>query len=210
MSSPGKSQPACWFCGLGTSPYRAEAESVIAARSGADGGPFRTLTCHGCRTTCGVLRNRRGEWMLYPLEGRAEPTLIDRLVPRTNLEHLERARQWWLLYAADVERFRAARPERARPAGARREPPVRPRASGARADRKPAAASPPAPSTPRAVLGVATNASLRDVQRAWRAAVKRWHPDRIPTTDPVVLAEAHRRFSELRAAYEALTAELSG
>ena len=152
--------------------------------------------------------------MLYPLEGGAEPTLIDRLVPRTSRAHLERARQWWLLFASEVERFRAARPEREKPAEARREssvPPNRSRAkAGAKAGRKPAQVTPPAPSSPRAVLGVAADATLRDVQRAWRAAVKRWHPDRIPTTDPVVLAEAHRRFSELHAAYEALTAELSG
>jgi DnaJ-domain-containing protein 1 len=151
--------------------------------------------------------------MLYPLEGRAEPTLIDRLVPRTSLEHVERARQWWLLYAVDVERFRASRP-RAKPAEARDRPSVPPRSSGAKAGantgRGPTTPAPPAPSTPRAILGVAANSTLRDVQRAWRVAVKRWHPDRIPTKDPVVLAEAHRRFSELRAAYEALTAELSG
>jgi curved DNA-binding protein CbpA len=39
--------------------------------------------------------------------------------------------------------------------------------------------------------------------------VKRWHPDRLPTKDPVVIAEAERRFAEVRAAYESLVAELS-
>ena len=147
--------------------------------------------------------------MLYPLEGGAEPTLIDRLVPRTSRAHLERARQWWLLFAGDVERFRAS-PPRAKPTVARDQPRVPPRGSSAKAGPKTAPPMAPAPSTPRAVLGVAADATLRDVQRAWRAAVKRWHPDRIPTTDPVVLEEAHRRFSELHAAYEALTVELSG
>jgi curved DNA-binding protein CbpA len=62
---------------------------------------------------------------------------------------------------------------------------------------------------PRAVLGVAADATLADVRRAWRVAARRWHPDRIPTRDVVVIAEAERRFLEMRAAYDALVAELS-
>jgi hypothetical protein len=199
---------ACWFCGAEVGAARAEAESVIAPRSAQDGGPFRTLTCRACRAPCGALRNRRGEWMLYPLEGRAEPSLLERLVPRTSREHLERARQWWLLHADDVERFRAARRTAPRPRTESPPPPPPRRPRGARPG-----AAPPRPRRretpgPRAVLGVGADATLKDVQRAWRAAVKRWHPDRIPTKDPVVLAEAERRFRELHDAYEALVAEL--
>jgi len=205
MTSRVISEPPCWFCGAGASPARAEVESVIESRSEADGGPFLTLTCLACRTRCGALRNRRGAWLLYPLEGATEPSLVDRIVPRTSREHQLRARAWWLRNAGNVERFRTAAPEPPKP---RTQPPPRPRAPKGRPGR--AAPAPHSARTgPRADLGVADDATLADVRRAWRAAVKRWHPDRIPTGDPVVVGEAMRRFQEMRAAYEALVAELS-
>jgi len=202
MSSPGISGSCCWFCGSPVPPSRAEVESVIEPRAASDGGPFLTLTCLGCRTRCGALRDRRGAWLLYPLEGATEPSLVDRIVPRTSREHVLRARAWWLRHARDVERFRdgaAAPPPPPRP---------KPRAVNGRTAAPP---TPPrsAPTGPRADLGVGPDATLADVRRAWRAAVKRWHPDRIPTNDPVVVGDAMRRFQEMRAAYESLVAELS-
>jgi DnaJ-like protein len=183
-----------------------EAGSVIQARSAADGGPFRTISCLRCRVRCGALRNRRGAWMLYPLEGGEEPTLLDRIVPRTSRAQFEKARRWWLVNGAAVERFRREPPD-AEPQD-EAPPRARAKASRPRAAKRPAA---PRPVTgPRAVLGVAADATIADVRRAWRAAARRWHPDRIPTRDVVVLAEAERRFLEMRAAYDALVAELSG
>ena len=38
--------------------------------------------------------------MLYPLEGGEEPTLLDRIVPRTSRAQLEKARRWWLEWRA--------------------------------------------------------------------------------------------------------------
>lgn len=205
MSSRRFPPTGCWSCGARIAARVAEAESVIQARSAAEGGPFRTLPCPACRTQCGALRNRRGAWMLYPLEGGEEPTLLDRIVPRTSRAQLEKARRWWLANGAAVERFRRE------PPGETREddgpPRRRPQASRPRAAPRPAAK--PRAGGPRAVLGVAADASLADVRRAWRAAARRWHPDRIPTTDVVVIAEAERRFLEMRAAYDALVAELS-
>jgi hypothetical protein len=206
MSSNGTNGPACWFCGAAVPPALAEAESILRTRTADEGGPFLTLTCPKCRTRCGALRNRLGAWMLYPLEGATEPSLVDRVLPRTSREHQARARAWWLRNAGEVERFRAARrerPSRPAPRPRRREsaPRERPSSRGqTRIDSRTGA---------RAVLGVADDATLRDVQHAWRAAVKRWHPDRIASRDPVVLAESTRRFAELRSAYEALVAELS-
>jgi hypothetical protein len=207
MTSQGFSGAPCWFCGTQASASRAEVESVVESRSEADGGPFLTLTCLACRTRCGALRNRRGTWLLYPLEGATEPTLVDRIVPRTSREHQLRARTWWLRNAGNVERFRATSPEPEPPR--RAPPPPRPRATTNGRVGRPAPPPPPARTGPRADLGVADDATLADVRRAWRAAVKRWHPDRIPTSDPVVVGEAMRRFQEMRAAYEALVAELS-
>jgi DnaJ-like protein len=199
-ATAGSGAPACWFCGTRIAPERAAAESILRVRSAAEGGPFLTLQCPKCRTRCGALRNRLGAWMLYPLEGASEPSLVDRVIPRTSRRHSERARAWWIAHAADLERFRAARPVRVR-----RGPPPRTarNAAPARPIRTATAGG------PRSVLGVGDAATLGDVRRAWRAAVKRWHPDRIPTNDPTVLAESTRRFQEIRAAYEALVAELS-
>lgn len=203
MSSQGISGSFCWFCSAPVASARAEVESVIEPRRAAEGGPFLTLTCLSCRTRCGALRNRRGAWLLYPLEGATPPTLVDRIVPRTSRGRLLRAQAWWRRNEGAVRAFRAAE--------AATKPPPRTRT---RATRRPAAAPAPkpraAPTGPRAVLGVEAGATLADVRRAWRAAVKRWHPDRIPTSDPVVVGESLKRFQELRAAYEALVVELSG
>jgi DnaJ-domain-containing protein 1 len=184
-----------------------ETTAILESREAARGGPFFTVRCLACGTRCGALRNKRGRWLVHPLEGATEPSLLDKLVPRTSREHVLRGRRWWLQNAAVVERFRQATRDRKasapppKPPPPRRPPPGRKRTPTARATTR--------ASSPRDVLGVAADASLADVRRAWRAAVKRWHPDRIPTRDPVVIAESERRFRELRAAYESLVAELS-
>jgi hypothetical protein len=212
MPSNGISSAVCWYCSAGITAAQAAIESVLQPRTAAEGGPFLSLTCPSCRTTCGALRNRRGDWMLYPLEGSAEPTLIDRLLPRTSRAHTKRARDWWLRHAGDIERFRAAAPRR----GERRQredpdvppPPPRPRPRPRPRPKAPRAPAPAAARSARQVLGVGDAATLRDVRAAWRVAVKRWHPDRIPSKDPVVVQEAQRRFHEIHAAYETLVAEL--
>ena len=191
MTSRGISRPACWFCAARLPRRAREVETVIESRAAADGGPFRTLTCRGCRTQCGALRNRRGEWLLYPLEGATEPTLIDRIVPRTSRAHSARARQWWLRNAGNVERFRDANPSRAR--GADAAPPETARAATRAAAADPGAAA--ARTGPRAVLGVAADATLADVKRAWRAAVKRWHRT-VSDRRPGRRRRGDRRFQE--------------
>src|SRR5260370_2481739 len=57
---------------------------------------------------------------------------------------------------------------------------------------------------PFAVLGVAPDASRRDVQAARRALVKRLHPDVRVEDDPKVPAHAARRLAEVNAAYDAV------
>ncbi len=180
---------------------------MIESRTAAEGGPFRTMTCTVCRTRSGALRNRRGDWMLYPLEGATEPTLIDRLVPRRGREHSVRAREWWLRNAGNVERFRRTGRNESAAGTPAPKPPPRPRTTKSRVAAAPSATA--APTDPRGVLGVGPAATVDEVRHAWRAAVKRWHPDRLRTADPVVLAESQRRFQELRDAYEAVLAELS-
>jgi hypothetical protein len=57
---------------------------------------------------------------------------------------------------------------------------------------------------PFAVLGVAPDASRREVQAARRALVKRLHPDVRGEDDPKVRAHAERRLAEVNAAYDAV------
>jgi hypothetical protein len=54
-----------------------------------------------------------------------------------------------------------------------------------------------------AELGVTPSASLREVKRAYKKLVKRWHPDRF-ARDPQAQAEATLRLQRITAAYQAI------
>lgn len=120
---------------------------------------------------------------------------------------------------AEVPRPAAGRPRRDRAASqrrsasphagvatgaqGRRSPPPRPSPSQA-----PPRVAPPRPADPlRAALGLAADAGLPEIRRAYRALAKRWHPDRVGG-DAAAQREAARRFREIRAAYESLVAQL--
>ena len=63
------------------------------------------------------------------------------------------------------------------------------------------------PSTSRShyePLGVARDASLADIRRAFRVLALRWHPDKNPGCDRDVVS---RKFVEIGAAYEVLSDE---
>lgn len=234
----------CWDCGS-LSPWRRIAvESVIHARSKADGGPYRSYQCPACRIEVGALPSPVGSdggWMLYPLRGLDEPGLLDRLLPAAERNFLERAHRWWRDNRARVEQYRRGLGDtdhgvRSRERGAESEIP-KPAADAARRDRAasqrrtattqggssvgprtrrnpppprpPREATPPRPADPlRAALGLAADAGLPEIRRAYRALAKRWHPDRVGG-DAAAQREAARRFREIRAAYESLVAQLS-
>ncbi len=114
---------------------------------------------------------------------------------------------------AEVPRAAAARPRRDRAASQRRSATSQSgAATGAQGRRSP---PPPRPSQPaprpadplRATLGLAADAGLPEIRRAYRALAKRWHPDRVGG-DAATQREAARRFREIRSAYETLVAEL--
>ncbi|MBU0550522.1 J domain-containing protein [Myxococcota bacterium] len=59
------------------------------------------------------------------------------------------------------------------------------------------------------VLGLRPGASLPEVKRAWRQKMHAHHPDRF-AYDPAAEARAHEEALKINAAYEALTALLTG
>lgn len=82
-------------------------------------------------------------------------------------------------------------------------PPPRPSVPPGRAQ-QPAPRTPPPAPDPHAVLGVKRGASPEEIRRAYRALVKRHHPDRAASPSAEVRATATRRTREIREAYEAL------
>ena len=100
----------CWNCGSGVPASRLDVETVIHSRRQQDGGPYRSFRCAGCGVTNGALRNRRGSWLLYPLEGADEPSLIDWISPRFDRRMLRAAVEWWARHRGRVIRFRQEAP----------------------------------------------------------------------------------------------------
>jgi len=206
---PDEAGPCCWRCAAPVPPQRVEVEAVLRTRTAEDGGPYRLWTC-ACGAECGALRNAAGDWLLHPLEGLAEPGLLDRLVPRTSRDALREAVAWWERHLADVERFRrAATPRDAAPPPPP-PPPPRPRRPPPRARRRPVA-PPPRDDvdtrSPCELLGVEPGADARTVRSAYRRALKLCHPDRVANLDPEIQELAHRKSKALRRAYEQLLRE---
>lgn len=182
---------SCWSCGRRASAARLRVESLLRPRPPERGGPFLTFRCHGCGTENGLLRDRRGRHLLYPVEGREERSWLDRLIPPGDPERLERAEEWWLRNAGRVERFRRGVPEPAA-AGTTESVP----------DDEPPVAVAPRPSPALRELGLGVDATERQIRRAFRLLLKRVHPDRVDQDDPVALEQAHEDVKRLRAAYE--------
>lgn len=85
--------------------------------------------------------------------------------------------------AREVGREEPRQRARANPAGSMREPSVR---------------------RARQVLGVSPTTSAQELQRAFRRAAFRWHPDRFAAAAESARAYAERRFSAIASAYELL------
>ena len=128
------------------------------------------------------------------------------------------------------------RPVRERPAAPKREPPPAPEqsttgqsapgrsasgqsAQGPSAPQQDPATKPPPqppPSTltelrgraPHELLGIAEDAPEDEVRRAFRAALKRCHPDRVEHMDEDIRALAHAKAKAVRRAYETLLARI--
>lgn len=68
----------------------------------------------------------------------------------------------------------------------------------------------PDSSDPYRLLGVSRHASMADIDRAWRKAMSKVHPDRFARADAATRAKAEARARALNAAYDAIVAERRG
>ena len=68
----------------------------------------------------------------------------------------------------------------------------------------------PDSSDPYRLLGVSRHASMKDIDRAWRKAMSKVHPDRFARADAATRAKAEARARALNAAYDAIVAERRG
>jgi len=74
----------------------------------------------------------------------------------------------------------------------------------------PSARKTPDSSDPYRLLGVSRHASMKDIDRAWRKAMSKVHPDRFARADAATRAKAEARARALNAAYDAIVAERRG
>lgn len=63
---------------------------------------------------------------------------------------------------------------------------------------------------PYAVLEVAPEASMEEIDRAYRRAMSRHHPDRVANESPAVRRRAEARARAINAAYDRIRAEREG
>lgn len=207
----------CWDCGRAADPAAVRVESVIHARTRAEGGPYRSWTCRRCRAENGVLVTGTEPWILIPLLGRSASRgaarLIEAFLSESERRRIERARAWWLRNGSEVDATLTARelpgpssrpaPESGTSAVANAAVNTTVKTTAARRSPPPVPQRRRATSGPLAVLGLFEDATPAEIRRAWRALAKRWHPDRA-AREGVSAAEASRRFREVRAAWERL------
>lgn len=73
--------------------------------------------------------------------------------------------------------------------------------SGSRAKQGPAQAK---PRTPYDILGIRPTATKREIQAAYKAAIKKYHPDKLSHLGEEFSTLANEKFLEIQAAYETL------
>ena len=56
------------------------------------------------------------------------------------------------------------------------------------------------------ILKLKPGASIKEIKKAYKLQVKKWHPDRFPLESPRLQKKAHERFQEITEAYKNLTA----
>ncbi|MEZ6188097.1 MAG: J domain-containing protein [Planctomycetota bacterium] len=204
-----------------------ERDGTLMPRRVRDGGPFFHYRCTACRRPSHVERNRAGYllaapppivplaeafWALFSSEQRLA------LDAKRDYYRRRAGRKEWFHgpYADELIREGKARPLSA-PTRRRR----RPAAEAPEAEPEPQEQEEPEPEAPPpvepepsefeshyAVLGVALTADRAEVERAFRALAKQYHPDKFAGLDASFQALAHEKFKRINAAREALLRDL--
>lgn len=75
---------------------------------------------------------------------------------------------------------------------------------------RPAPNRPSVSDDPYRLLGVRHDAPMSDIDRAWRKAMSKVHPDRFARADAATRAKAEARARAINAAYDAIVAQRQG
>jgi len=180
-------------------------EAVLQPRTAAEGGPWTRYACRECGAE-GVLGRRS---VVAPPEAAGWVTsVVASLIDGKRQRDLRRrAAEWMARYGAGFEVLRETEREPTAPT-----PPPPPRARKGSPPPPPppprrAAAPAGLPSTPaeaRAILGVASAATRKEVDAAFRKASRKCHPDLVAHLDEDFQRLAHDKFLRLKRAHEIL------
>jgi len=69
---------------------------------------------------------------------------------------------------------------------------------------------PPVPPNPHAVLGVASDASAKEIHQEYRRLARQYHPDKVAHLGEEFQTLAEKRFKEIQEAYQTLTKNKPG
>lgn len=183
----------CWSCENRIPERRVREQEIHRTRSllgktlpGAR-GTMGYGVCPTCRQRFYLFYNRAGEAWVQP---DMIPQVEDAFPPRAGTATELRKRAWMRHREGEMRAFFTS-PGRGR------------RTETGKARRRPAKGD------PYRLLGVDRKASKREVDRAFRQMAKRCHPDRVAQLDREIQELAHRKFLELKMAYDAAIQEIS-
>ena len=224
----------CWGCFEGFTKKHVLRDSILRARTEADGGPYYLYRCPRCQRESRVERTPRDRLSSSPERDFSPVEYLFAWLPPMNPVDFLKVLQWHYDYAEQRAAFFARdgdgrylkggwfrRLRRWLRRGQPRRPSSRPRRERRRQrleERRreqssgPPPASTPQPSAPHPyqILGVGQDASTEEIRAAFRKLARTWHPDKIGSEDPASLEEANRRLQQLVEAYEQLIDEREG
>ena len=184
----------CWSCQSPIPPSRVWERAIDQPRSlikstlpGAK-SKMGYGTCPTCREKFYVFYNRHGDPWVQP---NIMTVVEDAFAPLARSGADLRKRAWMRARETEMEGFFSA-----------------PRARAKR--QKAPSPERPAASDPYHVLGVRRGSSKREVDRAFRQKAKKCHPDRVAQMDEEFQELAHRKFRDLKAAYDTVVEDLTG
>jgi hypothetical protein len=216
---------ACWYCELRLRLEHVRRDGILRARDDAHGGPYRLYACPGCNRQNHCEKTPRGRWFSSPS---FQPNLFDYILGAFTAQPCDflKAATWYrenearrrYFFERDGDsRYHAGgwwrrlwpRPAAPEPAAARRgrlRAEEKHRRAGERRDTGRVAR--PRIVGPWEILGVPRDASENAVRRAFHRLAILYHPDKVHHLGEEFQRLAHRKFTELKEAYDELMRRL--